>query len=297
MPTGYLLNTYLPLTFRAPHYMPSELIAALLALIQGLAEFLPISSSGHLALAQFIFGLDEPEVAFDIVLHLATLLAVIIFYHQSILDILREIKTLPEIFKKALPQIKYFYNTRPNFRFLCLIIVASIPTGVIGLLFEDAFVKLSTSTLAVGVALLLTGCVLKISGRESGDNGRDIEEMNIKDALLIGFLQGVAITPGLSRSGITISTALLCGLRRDLATRFSFILSIPTILGALLLETLKGFESSFATSDFIIGFLVAAVSGYLALTLLVFIIRKNSFGKFACYCWAVGLAAIIWSLA
>jgi len=276
--------------------MPSELIAAVLALIQGLAEFLPISSSGHLALAQSIFGLTEPEVAFDIVLHLATLLAVVIFYRQTILDLLLEAKTLPEIMRNGLPAIKLFYKTRSNFRFLCLIVAASVPTGIIGLLLQDTFVKLSTSTLAIGIALLFTGCVLKISGRKNSDNGRDIEEMTLKDALIIGLLQGIAITPGISRSGMTISTALIRGLRRDLAARFSFILSIPAIVGALLIELLGGFESSFALSDFVIGFAVAAVSGYLALSLLVFIIRKNSFGKFAYYCWAVGLAAIAWSL-
>ena len=277
--------------------MPTELIAAILALVQGLAEFLPISSSGHLALMQHILGLTVPEVAFDIVLHLATLLAVMLFYRHTILDILREIKILPEILRKGPSQAVLFYKTRPNFRFACLICAASVPTGIIGLLFEDLFVKLSTSTLAVGIALILTGCILKASGKKSGDEGRGIEEMTLKDALIIGLMQGVAVTPGISRSGTTISTALIHGLRRDLAAKFSFLLSIPAIVGALLLESLNGFESTFSATEFALGFTVAAVSGYLALSLLVFIIKKNSFSKFAYYCWAVGLAAIIWSVA
>ena len=276
--------------------MSSEILAVLLALIQGLAEFLPISSSGHLALAQNIYGLTEPEVGFDIVLHLATLLAVIIFYRQQIYGLLLESKYLLKVVVGGKKVFKLFYNTRPNFRFLTLIVVASIPTGIIGLLFENTFKALSTSTLAVGCALLVTGVVLKISGRKSKDNGRDIADMTIKDALLIGLLQGVAITPGISRSGITISTALLCGLKRDLAARFSFILSIPAILGALCLELSRGFESSFSSTAIILGFVVAAVSGYLALRLLVFIINKNCFGLFAYWCWAVGAFAITWAL-
>ena len=277
--------------------MPTELIAVILALVQGLAEFLPISSSGHLALMQNIMGLTAPEVAFDVVLHMATLLAVILFYRHTILDILREIKTLPEIFRKGPAQAVLFYKTRPNFRFACLICAASVPTGIIGLLFEDLFVKLSTSTLAVGIALILTGCILKASGKKSGDEGRGIEEMTLKDALIIGLMQGVAVTPGISRSGTTISTALILGLRHDLAAKFSFLLSIPAIVGALLLESLNDFESTFSATELALGFTVAAVSGYLALSLLVFIIKKNSFSKFAYYCWAVGLAAIIWSVA
>ena len=277
--------------------MPTELIAAILALVQGLSEFLPISSSGHLTLMQNIMGLTAPEVAFDVVLHMATLLAVILFYRHTILDILREIKTLPEIFRKGPAQAVLFYKTRPNFRFACLICAASVPTGIIGLLFKDFFINLTTSTLAIGIALLLTGCILKVSGRKSGDEGRGIEEMTLKDALIIGLMQGVAVTPGISRSGTTISTALLLGLRRDLAAKFSFLLSIPAIVGALLIESLNGSESTFNATEFALGFAVAAVSGYLALSLLVFIIKKNSFSKFAYYCWAVGIAAIVWSVA
>ena len=276
--------------------MSSELIVIVLALLQGLAEFLPISSSGHLALAQSIFGLTEPEVALNIVLHLATLLAVVIFYRRSIIELILELKYLPDLLRGGLPSLATMYRSRPNFRFICLICVASLPTGIIGISLRKVFVDLSASTLAVGLALLFTGCVLKISARKSGDTGRDIAEMTVKDALFIGLMQGLAITPGISRSGMTIATALLRGLRRDLAAKFSFILSMPAIIGALIIELLSGGESSFSLSEFALGFAVAAVSGYLALTLLVWIINKNSFGKFAYYCWAVGLAAIIWSL-
>ncbi|MBQ4133187.1 MAG: undecaprenyl-diphosphate phosphatase [Desulfovibrionaceae bacterium] len=276
--------------------MPTELIVVALALLQGLAEFLPISSSGHLALGQSIFGLTEPEVAFTIVLHLATLLAVVIFYRQTIWELICELKYLPALLKGGLPRLRGLYASRPNFRFICLICVASLPTGIIGLSLQDLFVSLSSSTLAVGLALMFTGCVLKVSARKSGDTGRDISEMTVKDALLIGLMQGLAITPGISRSGMTIATALLRGLRRDLAAKFSFILSIPAIVGALIIEMLGGVESSFSLVEFALGFAVAAISGYLALTLLVFIINRNSFGKFAYYCWAVGLAAVLWSL-
>ncbi len=275
--------------------MTTELIVIILALLQGLAEFLPISSSGHLALAQNIFGIEEPEVAFTIVLHLATLLAVVIFYRQTIIELACELKYLPGLLKGG-GSLNRLYTARSNFRFLCLICVATIPTGIIGLLLKNVFVELSASTLAVGLALLFTGCVLKISSVKSGDKGRDIAEMTVKDAMIIGLLQAVAITPGISRSGMTISAALLRGLRRDLAAKFSFILSIPAIVGALLVEMLGGIETSFSLFEFALGFTVAAISGYLALTLLVFIIKKNSFGKFAYYCWTVGLAAIVWSL-
>lgn len=274
--------------------MTTEPIVIILALLQGLAEFLPISSSGHLTLAQNIFGITEPEVAFTIVLHLATLLAVVVFYRQTIAELACELKYLPCLFK-GWNNLKRLYSGRPNFRFLCLICVASIPTGAIGLLLKDIFVELSASTLAVGLGLLFTGCVLKISSRKSGDEGRDISEMTATDALIIGLMQALAITPGISRSGMTISAALLRGLRRDLAAKFSFILSIPAIVGAMLVEILGGIETGFSLFEFALGFTVAAVSGYLALALLVFIINKNSFGKFAYYCWLMGLTAIVWS--
>lgn len=276
--------------------MPSEFVAFILALIQGLCEFLPVSSSGHLALAQAMFGLEEPEVAFDIVLHLATLLAVVFFYRRAIFELLLELKCLPDLIKGGAPTFKTFYQTRPNFRFCVFVCLASLPTAIIGLAFKDIFIYVSTSTLFVGCALLVTGSVLKISGKFSGDSGRDILDMRLKDALIIGLAQGVAITPGISRSGSTISAALILGLRRELATRFSFIVSIPAIVGALVLELRHGFDSSFSAFSFALGFATAGLSGYLALKLLVYIIKKNSFGKFAYYCWVVGLLAIAWSV-
>jgi len=269
------------------------IVAVILGLVQGLGEFLPISSSGHLILAQAVFGLEEPEVAFDVTLHLGTLCAVFIFYRETLISLIKELRFLPGALVSP-ARMKELYAARPDFRFGILVLVGSVPTGLMGLALQNIFKTYFTSVLSVGLALIITGLLLKVVGRR-GRKGRDDGQMTIRDALIIGLVQGVAIIPGFSRSGFTICAALFAGLSRVTAARYSFILSIPAIVGAAVLEMRHGLDSHFTAPDFLAGFAAAAVCGYLALSLLVRLLKQDNFAVFSWWCWGVGLFAIAWA--
>ncbi len=272
--------------------MPLIAIAALLGLIQGLSEFLPISSSGHLILAQNIFGLKEPELAFGVVVHMGTLLAVCLFYRRALIALVKELRFLP----RALISPRYFkelFSVRPNFQFGILIVVGSLPTAVVGLTLKDFFTAHFTSVFSVGLALLVTGFLLRLAGRK-GRWGRTEGELTVGDALIIGLAQALAIVPGFSRSGFTICAGLLAGLSRETAARFSFILSIPAIVGASFLEAREISDSAFSLGQFAIGFSAAAISGLAALSLLVKLLKSENLAVFSWWCWTVGLAALVW---
>jgi undecaprenyl-diphosphatase len=268
--------------------------AVVLGLLQGITEFLPVSSSGHLVLGQHLFGLTEPELLFDVVLHLGTLIAVIAIYHREIATLFAEFFGLPGNIKQA-GSWSAAWNTRMNLRLMVLIIIGSIPTALIGFLFKDQFEVLFGSTLAVGIALLVTGGFLFLT-RYINRRGHDISTCGPKDALLIGVAQGLAITPGISRSGITITTGLFLGLDRELAARFSFLLFIPAILGALLLQILDAGSGSAGLPALCAGFFSALISGLAALVLLLRLVRRGRLHYFGYYCWLVGLVTIIVSL-
>ncbi len=245
--------------------------AILLGLVQGLTEFLPVSSSGHLVIAQSLLGIENHALAFDIFVHLGTLVAVFVAFWPDIWGILK----------------------RPFRKITALFLVACIPTGLMGLLLNDFFSSLFSSLLAVAFALVLTGVLLLISDRFHGT--KMIEEMNFGHALAIGFFQGCAITPGLSRSGSTIFGALLCGLKRSEAAKFSFILSIPAILGAAvteLPEMLEGGAMAFQWT-YLLGAAVAAVSGYFAIRIFIKLLERANLRYFSYYCWAVALIVMV----
>jgi undecaprenyl-diphosphatase len=187
--------------------------------------------------------------------------------------------------------MRELYDGRPDFRFGLLILAGCVPTGIIGLAFKDVFKTYFTSAASVGAALLVTGLLLRLAGRR-GREGRGDGEMTVRDALFIGLMQGAAIVPGFSRSGFTICAGLFAGLRRETAARYSFILSIPAVLGATILELDDAAASRFAAADFAAGFLTAAVCGYLALALLVRLLRQDNFAIFSWWCWGVGLFAL-----
>ena len=272
--------------------MPETLTAVILGFIQGLTEFLPISSSGHLILAQAAFGLAEPELAFDVVLHLGTLAAVFIFYRTTLLNLVRELRFLPGALASP-TRLRELYQSRPDFRFGLLVIVGSLPTAVIGLWGKNLVESHLTSVASVGAALLATGFMMRLIGSR-GQDGRNF--LTVKDALFIGLVQGLAITPGISRSGWTIGAGLWAGLERRVAARYSFILSVPAILGAMILHLKSGLTSGFfSPGDFLAGFLTAALCGCLALRLLSWLLDRGRFAVFAWWCWAVGLTALFLS--
>ena len=264
--------------------------ALVLGIVQGATEYLPVSSSGHLVIAQHLFGLEEPALFFDIVLHLGTLVAVVWYYRKDILELVLE--TFAALRNLASGHSwKETLQSYPGFRFALLIVVGTIPTAVIGLAFEDTFERLFGSVRLVGLMLILTGTVLLLT-RLARNGGRDAAGMTWIDALLIGVVQGLAITPGISRSGITIATALLLGIERETAARFSFLLSIPSILGALMLR-FGGANDGVGTTALVVGFSAAALTGYFCLALLVRLVKRGRLSWFAPYCFTLGLLALI----
>lgn len=272
----------------------AALKAIILGLVQGLTEFLPISSSGHLVLGQHLFGLETPEILFDVLLHLGTLVAVLIVFRREVLDILAELVKLPGRITSR-HALAAAWREEPIFRLMVLIIIGSVPTAALGFSLKELFEALFGSTLAVGAALLATGTVLFLTKLVKPE-GRAISGFRVIDALAIGLAQGLAIAPGLSRSGLTISAGLFLGLDRQLAARYSFLLSLPAILGALGLEALSAGPGAFGSFEIGAGFLAALAGGLLALIVLLELVRRGRLHYFAYYCWPAGLVVLGWRL-
>ena len=274
----------------------SYLSAIFLGLVQGIAEFLPISSSGHLSIFQNFFGLSGIEegghVVFDILLHLATLVAVCIFYRRDIAAIITEGIDYVKSVGHPVPGEKKRY---PAVRLLVMMFFGTLPLFVI-LPFKDAVETLYNNTGFIGAALIFCGFLLFFSDRLPRGHKTE-KNMRIRDALVIGAFQAIATVPGLSRSGSTITAGVAMGLNRNFAVKFSFLLSIPAILGANILTLAdvlaEGGMPKGVWGYYLAGMAVAFVSGYLSLWLVKYISQKGKFGYFAYYCWVVGIATII----
>lgn len=266
--------------------------AIILGIFQGIAEFLPISSSGHLVILQQLFGIKEGNLFFTEMLHFGTLISIVIVYFNDI------IKIVAEFFKMLGDGIKNkkFKITNGYQKLGLLIIVGSIPTAIIGLLFEDFFEKLySSSLLPIGIAFLVTGTLLWIANNKSYEN-KNVKNMTFLDSVIIGTFQGVAIIPGISRSGSTIVAGLLRGLDRSLATEFSFLLALPATFGAGLLGIIQvvksGSEIAF-TAPLLVGVILSAIVGVLAIKILIKVLKKDKLYYFSYYLWVVGIITII----
>jgi undecaprenyl-diphosphatase len=261
--------------------------ALTLAVVQGLTEFLPVSSSGHLVLAQSIFGIEASAAfLYDILLHLGTALAALAFYRRDVADVFRGL--LPP-YRRAPPEL------RESRRLLLLLAAATAPTAAIGFAFKDFFEGLFASPGAVMAALAVTGTFLVASSLVRAA-GRPLGEAPWWKAVLVGVAQAVAIVPGISRSGSTIVAGLAAGLRREDAVRFSFLLSLPAILGASLLELrhLPARAPDLPLAVAAAGFAVAAATGYLAILFVLRWTREGRLWQFGLYCWAVAaLAAVL----
>ena len=266
--------------------------AILLGLVQGITEFLPISSSGHLAILQNLFNMSELEgghLFFDVLLHFGTLIAICFMYWDDIKAMFFEtlgLFTGVSAGKKT-----------PSARMFIMIVLATLPLFII-LPVHDAVETLTGSTTFIGVALVLTGCLLFVSDKMTpGKKTRG--NMRVKDALIIGLCQAIATIPGLSRSGTTITAGIATGLDRQYAVKFSLLMSIPAVLGATLLELIDAFRTGIDISlvpAYLVGMVAAMVSGVLAIGLLKLITKKASFSGFAYYCWVVGVLTVILSL-
>jgi undecaprenyl-diphosphatase len=263
--------------------------AIILGIVQGLTEFLPISSSGHLVLAQSILGITEPPLFFDVMLHLGTLLAVIVFFRKDIWDIISSIFGRDP---SKSGRISHYKTRRSARLFFWYIVIGTIPTLIIALILKNTIEKAFLDPMIVSIMLIVTGIILWLSGR-IGQRGK---ELNSIRAIIIGIVQGIAALPGISRSGSTISTALMAGIDGEKAARFSLLLSLPAIFGATILE-LKDVESiNISTFTIIIGIFIAFVVGYVSINLLVKILKRGRFSIFAYYCWAIGILSILWQV-
>ncbi len=260
--------------------------AIVLGIIQGVTEFLPVSSSGHLAVAQIVMGFKEPELVLDIALHVGTLMAVLIVFRQDLLSILTGVVHLR---KSRMRDGKL----DRSLWLLFLIIIGSIPTAIVGFLGQKWFESLFSSLTAVAISFMITGTILWLTRFARNLKGRPVEDMKVIDALSVGFAQGVAIAPGISRSGTTIASGLLLGLDRELAARYSFLLFIPAVTGATLLELPHWQASSFSLVAVLAGSVTAMLVGYLALRSLLTLIRKGAFHYFSYYCWTIGLLILV----
>lgn len=269
--------------------------SVILGLIQGITEFLPISSSGHLAIAEHLLhtsGMKTPEF-FDVLLHLGTLVAVFIAYWSDIRDMIVElIAGARDLARRSTP------NPVPLARrLILLIIVSTLPLFVV-LPVKDLVEGLADSMYFVAGALLVTGCLLFASDRVK--KGRKTEKSaTLVDALLVGVGQAIATCPGISRSGTTITAGCFAGFDRKFAVRYSFLMSIPAILGANILSLKDAFEAGIIWGDvpvYLVGVAVAAVVGYACIRLLKMIAEKGRFGFFAYYCWIVGALTLVMTL-
>ncbi|MBR6812036.1 MAG: undecaprenyl-diphosphate phosphatase [Oscillospiraceae bacterium] len=275
----------------------SYLTAVFLGFIQGLTEFLPVSSSGHLSLIQNLFiggDVEHEHMFFDVLLHLATLAAVFVVYRKDIIELIREFFLGIGAAVKRQGPVK---NAPPMRRFVWMIIIACLPLALVPL-YQDFVEGLYYNTLFIGFALLATGALLVVCDKV-GKGRKNEANAKYSDALIVGLSQAVAVVPGLSRSGTTIAVGSFVGFERSFAVKFSFILSMPAVLGANILSLVDALSTGFDHSlmgVYAAGMVSAFVFGLLAMWLLKFIVKKGKFGAFSWYCFAAGAAAIIYTI-
>jgi undecaprenyl-diphosphatase len=256
--------------------MVTVIEAVILAVIQGLTEWLPVSSSGHLVIAQNFLDLNPPLI-FDVMLHFGTLIVVLVMFRKDIHFILKNL-------------VKGNFKT-PEGKFVLHIIVGSIPIAIIGVTFYEGIKSFFSNLLAAGLALLITGFVLFVSEKRLGN-----KKMNTLDSLLVGLAQAIAIIPGISRSGVTISTGLLRKIDKTTAFRYSFLLSVPAVLGATIIEVKDLVVGNVELLPIAVGVIVSMLVGYASLKFLQKIVMSERFHLFAYYCWVVGIAILAFSL-
>ncbi len=262
----------------------------LLGLVQGLTEFLPVSSSGHLAIFKEILGADalQASLTMDILLHVGTLIAVFIVYYKDIWQLIREFFAMVWDVLRGKPDFSSPYR-----RFVIMVVIGSVPAAIIGILLKDVISTLPL--LYVGLALFVTAALLFLSDRMPKGK-KDMASASYPSALFVGLFQGLAILPGISRSGSTIVGATAAGYTRAFAVKFSFILSIPAILGAAVLDTAEVIQSgafSISLGAAAAGMAVAAISGFLAIRWLLRLVQNSKMHYFSYYCLAAGALSIV----
>lgn len=267
--------------------------AFFLGVVQGLTEFLPVSSSGHLVVFQKILEVDNNSLVFDVAVHLGTLLSVVTVYRSQIWKILKDL-------------FAYFKNRQINqgVHLFVVVVIGSIPTALIGFTLKDLFESLFSNLFAVGLFFCVTGVLLFLTRGRTLASAKDdfsdlsgIEKVTIKQALIIGVAQGAAIAPGVSRSGTTIATGILLGVPRKIAALFSFMLSIPAVMGAALLQLkdVANLDEGFLVS-LSVGLVVSYFAGLVGLSGVLHFVKKGRLEVFSVYLWILGITCVIWGM-
>lgn len=284
--------------------------ALLMGLIQGVTEFLPVSSSGHLAIFKQVLGINlDSGMYFDVMLHLGTLVAVIIVFREDIWGMIREFwGMLVTIFANFLvfivrrrgnTEYKYFKVINSSYRKLVLmVIISTIPTGILGMVGSDLIEKASGTLWVVGMCLILTAVLLLLADKHP-DGTMRIKDAPYSSAFILGIAQGIATMPGLSRSGTTIATGLMLGYNKKLAVKYSFIMSISAILGAVVVKIGSFKNEAFGSANlpgYILGTIVAGVTGYFSIKYMLKLIKTKRYFGFAIYCAVLGIVAIVFSI-
>ena len=280
--------------------------AVIMGLIQGVTEFLPVSSSGHLAIFSGLFHIETPGLLFDVLLHVGTLVAVFLCFYRDIGKLLAELfLMIGDVFKNLniwfsnltsedkRPYVKVVVNGYRKFD--VLLIMATIPTGIIGVWDSSLVEKMNAILLCPAICMMVTAVILFLCDRiREGD--KTPRTTLYSNAFLIGIAQGIATLPGISRSGMTLTACLGSGFKKNYAVRFTFILSIPAILGSLIFELKDVDLAVIAPSDwlcYIIGMAVAAVVGFFCIRVMLVIVRRQKFLPFSIYCFAMGVVALV----
>lgn len=283
----------------------SVLQAMFLGALQGVTEFLPVSSSGHLAIFKNLLGVSDVGIVFDILLHVGTLVAVFLCFWKDIKRLIIEgigiiidfFHNIVVFFKRLAGQkVRYRRIIRSSYRKLVmLIVVSTIPTGIVAILIGDVAEAMEKTLLVPGVALLITGVLLLIAN-ELPEKDKTPKYTSYSNALVVGMVQGLAVIPGISRSGSTIVACLGCGMKKEFAVKYSFLMSIPAIMGAAVLK-LKDLGSATAQGGsvpgYILGTIVAAVVGFVAIKYMLVAVRNKKYKGFAYYCFILGTISII----
>jgi len=275
------------------------ILALFLGLVQGIAEFLPISSSGHLSILQNLFNMEyaeESHLLFDVLLHLGTLVSICAVYRKEIREMIAD--SIEYLRTRGDTDLDEPAVLKPPARSLLFVLIGTLPM-IIALAFSGMVSRLFFMPVFVGIALIVTGGLLFVSDKYIEKGEKTEKTMTLTDAIIIGLAQAAAILPGLSRSGTTITVGLARGLSGGFAVRFSLLLSIPAVTGAAIISLYKAIRDGADFSVFpvyLAGFVVAAVVGFFAIQLIRRLMAKGGFGKFAYYCWGVGGLTIILSL-
>lgn len=280
--------------------------AIFLGFVQGITEFLPVSSSGHLAICKHLLNMQlDTGILFDCLLHFATLIAICIVFHKDVFGMIVEFfKMIGDIFHNLFELIKTKDKSKRDYRkvvgspyrkLVLMILVSSVPTAIIGFAAKDLVETLEETLLFPGIFLIITAIILFVADRIK-DGNKSIKEATYPDSLIIGVAQGIATMPGISRSGTTLLACMLCKFERNFAVKYAFLVSLPAVAGATLLELIKLDASTVTGHDvgcFIVGMLVAGIVGFVCIKVMLMIVRKKKFLYFSIYCLLVGTVSLI----